>query len=236
MHQRSVIQAQIQRSDWIEVNRALIEQSPHWAQLDRQYRRQRNRFLIAAFPLTIAGVSLFIGRAASTSGMYYEGAAIGLLLWAFIALATTTTNTHKLAKQNELSRVERADYSSYVGGVTVGIDPGGIDIAHESKSLRIAWRMVTIREAAGSFVFSCGADGAIIPRRAFSSPHDADAFITQARAWWQTGQLAPEEHLARYLSDRDLPCPKCRYNLRGARGTACPECATPLSVESLAGT
>ncbi len=145
--------------------------------------------------------------------MYYEGAAIGLLLWAFIALATTTTSPHRLAKQKELSRVERADYSSYVGGVTVGIDPGGIDIAHESRSLRIAWRMVTIREAADSFVFSCGADGAVIPRRAFSSPQVAEEFITQARAWWQSGQLSPEEHLARYL----------------------PECGTPLSVESLVG-
>ncbi len=39
--------------------------------------------------------------------------------------------------------------------------------------------------------------------------------------------------LVAYLSDRDVPCPACHYNLRGINSPACPECAAPvrLSIE-----
>ncbi len=32
------------------------------------------------------------------------------------------------------------------------------------------------------------------------------------------------EELCRYLSERDVACPGCGYNLRGLRGDRCPEC------------
>jgi len=34
-----------------------------------------------------------------------------------------------------------------------------------------------------------------------------------------------------YLQSRDVPCPSCRYNLRGVRGDSCPECGGPLVLE-----
>lgn len=38
---------------------------------------------------------------------------------------------------------------------------------------------------------------------------------------------------AAYLADRDEPCPKCRYNLRGTTAGACPECGWVISIQQL---
>lgn len=39
-----------------------------------------------------------------------------------------------------------------------------------------------------------------------------------------------ESHLRAFLADRDLPCPVCRYNLRGLASTSCPECGAQLDL------
>ncbi|MGD9689869.1 MAG: hypothetical protein AB7K52_09480 [Phycisphaerales bacterium] len=39
-----------------------------------------------------------------------------------------------------------------------------------------------------------------------------------------------DELVERFLSDRDVPCPSCGYNLRGSRATACPECGKSLRL------
>ncbi len=36
--------------------------------------------------------------------------------------------------------------------------------------------------------------------------------------------------LSAWLDAHDEPCPVCRYNLRGVRSPACPECNTPLTL------
>ncbi len=38
-----------------------------------------------------------------------------------------------------------------------------------------------------------------------------------------------QTRLRRYLADRDVPCPRCEYNLRGLKSDTCPECGEPLS-------
>jgi hypothetical protein len=42
--------------------------------------------------------------------------------------------------------------------------------------------------------------------------------------------VADAELLARYLADRDVPCPKCGYNLRTLSGRCCTECGTALRL------
>jgi hypothetical protein len=37
--------------------------------------------------------------------------------------------------------------------------------------------------------------------------------------------------LAAFLADRDLPCPRCGYNLRSLTGGRCPECGDPLQLQ-----
>lgn len=38
------------------------------------------------------------------------------------------------------------------------------------------------------------------------------------------------ESLRLYLASRDVPCPRCGYNLRGSTSSSCPECGKPLVI------
>ncbi|MHC5024153.1 MAG: hypothetical protein ACYTGG_09610 [Planctomycetota bacterium] len=40
-----------------------------------------------------------------------------------------------------------------------------------------------------------------------------------------------DDRLAGFLDDRDVPCPRCGYNLRGARSGRCPECGDRLTLQ-----
>jgi len=42
----------------------------------------------------------------------------------------------------------------------------------------------------------------------------------------------PPTPLTLFLAEHDVPCPnpKCGFNLRGLKGTTCPECKEPLSL------
>ncbi len=44
------------------------------------------------------------------------------------------------------------------------------------------------------------------------------------------GGASTGDFLRGYLSGRDVPCPVCRYNLRGCGGATCPECGARLDL------
>ncbi|MEX0655119.1 MAG: hypothetical protein WDZ31_01850 [Phycisphaeraceae bacterium] len=43
-------------------------------------------------------------------------------------------------------------------------------------------------------------------------------------------QATDEQLLQTYLADRDVPCPRCGYNLRTLAGRHCPECGEQLRI------
>lgn len=46
--------------------------------------------------------------------------------------------------------------------------------------------------------------------------------------------MSEDQHdLRAYLAERDAPCPRCQYNLRGVTDAACPECGQPIDVNRI---
>jgi len=166
--------------------------------------------------------------------MYLEGAALGAGLAAFLYFALPRLNSLDKAKKDEVERVQRMDLSPYTGTMTLAIDEIGVQFRSPNQELKLSWQ-VTAPTTVGDFVIfqHGGQDTTIIPRRAFASESAAAEFLDQAVSWWHAAQLPHAERLTRYLADRDRACPRCKYNLRGMRGEACPECGESIRLESL---
>lgn len=79
------------------------------------------------------------------------------------------------------------------------------------------------------------ADGRVFiaPLRAFQSTEAAAAFEKAARECLEAAGGGTMGQLRQYLAERDVPCPKCKHNLRGLRSANCPECGLILDQSTL---
>lgn len=50
-------------------------------------------------------------------------------------------------------------------------------------------------------------------------------------AWHDASGYGEARRLRTLLAERDVPCPKCGFNLRGITCGACPECGLSLSTQ-----
>jgi hypothetical protein len=64
----------------------------------------------------------------------------------------------------------------------------------------------------------------VIPKRIFQGPDEAASVVRRARAWLDEAGHGDARRIRTHLAEQDVPCPGCRYNLRGAQGSLCPEC------------
>lgn len=166
--------------------------------------------------------------------MYLLGAGLGVGFAALMYFALPRLDTVERAKKNKLKQLQRADLSAYTGAVNVSMDEFGVHICLPGRELRLGWQAVIPSAAAGFILLRHDGGGATaIPPRAFASIADAAAFLEHAQRWWQAGRRPHAERLARYLADRDRPCPRCKYNLRGMHGEVCPECGESIRLEAL---
>jgi hypothetical protein len=143
-------------------------------------------------------------------------------------------DTVSRAKKAVMDRIRRADLGGHVGRTDVSIDGNSAHIRTPTRELRLTWRALVAHDIGPYVLLSHGgSDATIIPKRVLGTEAKVPEFLEQTAAWWRAGQLAVPERIADYLSDRDVACPGCRYNLRGARSDRCPECGKELSIESL---
>jgi hypothetical protein len=234
MAERFDLRFEITREDWIGANETLHRISPYWAVEGRKRRRAALRQVLWMSPFIVGGAAMLIGHGSSTRGMYGEGALMGLLLVGLMAWGLPRIDPLARARIASLDQIRRMDLSSHVGPVRVAMDEQGVEISAPSREFKLSWLAVTPHDIGEYVTLSHGgADGTIIPKRAFASRDEAAAFVAQGIKWWQAGQRPGAERLALYLSDRDLACPKCGYNLRGVGGDTCPECGEKLTFERL---
>lgn len=75
----------------------------------------------------------------------------------------------------------------------------------------------------------------IVPKRALGSEAEFKAFAARCREWLAAHGGGDHQRIIHYLNGADLPCPRCKYNLRDCRSDQCPECALPLDRGSIPG-
>jgi hypothetical protein len=66
--------------------------------------------------------------------------------------------------------------------------------------------------------------------RGLTSPQAHESEARAARSSAGLGQEVAEELLKKFLSGRDIECPRCAYNLRDLPGDRCPECGDRLAL------
>jgi len=234
MPDRFDLSYEVTREDWLAVNEACMRESPAWASARAQHRRAMRRQVLFTAPFCIVGAALFMGRSQSTHGMYAEGACLGACFATFLYFALPRVNTVEKAKRTQLEQIDRMDLTDHTGTTTIAMDEFGVQIHSPHRQLKLSWKVVAPTVAGGFVLLQYGGhDGTIIPARAFASEAAAAEFIDHAQRWWQIAQGPHAERLERYLADRDLACPSCKYNLRGMRGEVCPECGEPIKLDLL---
>ena len=231
MAERFDLNYETTRQDWLAVNESTMRDGPEWAAASARYRRAMRRQVLFLAPFCVIGAALMVGHGNSTSGMYVEGGALGALFAGFLYFALPRTNAVEKAKREQLKQVERMDLAQYTGPTTVSMNPSGVRVRSAGRDLELAWSAVAPYQRGEFVLLHAGGSTTIVPAWVFPSPQGLAEFYEHALGWWREAQLPPAQRLERYLADRDLPCPKCTYNLRGVSGERCPECGEALRIE-----
>ncbi|MCC6659887.1 MAG: hypothetical protein IT437_03275 [Phycisphaerales bacterium] len=118
----------------------------------------------------------------------------------------------------------------------VEITEAGLVRATEAATLSCSWshgvESVVLRPR-HVFVY-CEFGAICIPRSAFASSSAAEGFAAEVRRRViDAGGPESARVVREFVTERDLPCPECGYNLRGLVIPRCPECGLQITAAEL---
>jgi hypothetical protein len=247
MPDRFDLEFEVTRGDWLALHKAGVQESPEWV---RARRKDRLLTRLQVMPVGVIVVTLpflLYKRGAQPLGfnvvyldVVYLVVVAAVMVYLYFAgprLSKFVSEFEKNTKA-QFKAFERVDLSTYTGTTKLTIDEFGVQVRSSYRELKLSWQAVERPTSVGGFILlsHITAYGTIIPPHAFASQASATEFLDCASRLWQNAQLPHVERLERYLTDRDLPCPKCKYNLRNMRGESCPECGKAIKLDVLTGT
>lgn len=211
--------------------------APKWtAHVSRLQRKHRINTLSAAVCTTLGMILIVISPQALSMANGLGALQIMLCSIGVLSLVAMIDSSRSLrAARDPKPAKSKPAVSQPAWTYHLRVSDAGVlfSLTHYDSLLR--WTMYYGVISLPSFVVlqSVAENSAIIHNSCFTSDVAREDFITCVRGLIAANGATVEDRVRAYLRDHSMPCPKCRYELKGNQTGACPECGLALTLENV---
>jgi hypothetical protein len=159
---------------------------------------------------------------------------ITVLAWALAAVLWRTTRISHIRKSAK-RRVQSVAAFCLRRPQIVALSPEGFRSEGDGMITELAWKHFEEVVAGDRYILFAKHDATahVLPRSVVGDVQAQENLIKQCQTWLAEGGGGASYAVVSLLTDRDLPCPKCEYNLRNQPRPICPECGHTLDQHEL---
>lgn len=199
-------------------------------------RERRIRMLKVAACLPIMWVAIYMMPDRELWDIRVTGATLVTALCGVLMLmwARSSGMWPRYVRQARTAADNRLEQGNGVS-MEVELSPRGVRAAYSDQAHEFGWKYFDRVRTVEGYIALCFANainGVAVPRSAFATPFEADAFEASARALLDESGYSMRDR-AREMVQGDCGCAACGYNLKGLKSDSCPECGHELTTFSL---
>ena len=152
------------------------------------------------------------------------GAGVVGAIWTALQYRRALAPITQEKRAHQYARSEPVRFT--LGPQALEIGPAGIVYRSRDQDVTQRWSgIAAVRDVPDGIYFQRrDRQCYVVPKRIFRGPDEAASVVRRSRAWLDEAGHGDARRIRAHLAERDVLCPGCRYNLRGAQGSSCPEC------------